>query len=374
MQTGKSSFNNSITQLVEKINSMDLEEALIYQNNFKYNVIKSVLEFSNENYNKYSSKNFYYILNKRFRKSTINILYQTLLNKFDNYVFIETLRERLDQLNDYETYDSEFVTFLVTNYSKEKDIYDFMRLKNNSLLSFFKNNKISSASRFYELTIASVLVNGEKEDFEQITKDFIFEQSLLLGNNNFYKFINNYFSHYNLDKQYFEYIKKVVDKYGDPFKRNPHHVWTYVNDNIKNSIRRMINEIKVDNAFGNDERSRFWKGKIDNIDNVIHSKTNKLLIMYFNGFVVVEFIPKGNAAYFYNVNVFEELFSKTLDKIELDLPVYNGSLKEKIYDKQLGRYKVDKGIYNNGSPNNTVIHGNNWQRKMNKYLQLKGVN
>lgn len=374
MHIGNSSYNNNISQMVMKINSMDLEDALIYQDNLKYNVIKSVLEFSNENHKKYLSKNFYYILNKRFRKSMTNVLYQTLLNKFDNHIFIETLKERLDQLNDCETYDNEFLTFLVINYSEEKDLYDFMRLKNKSLLSFFKHYKVSSTSKLYELTIASVLIHGKKMDLEKINQEFIFEQSLLLGNDNFYKFMNNYFSHYNLSKQYYDFIKQVVEKYGDPFKRNPHYIWNYVNDSIKKSIRRMINEIKVDNAFGNDERSRFWKRKIDKIDYIIHSKTNELLIMYMNGFVVVEFIPKGNAAYFYNINVFEEFFSKTLDKIELDLQVYKGSLKEKIYDQQLARYKVEKGKYDNGDPNNTVSHSNNWQNKMNRYLQLKGVN
>jgi len=368
------SGDDNLVYMVNKINSMSYENSMIYQSSLKYSVIKEILDYVNNNHEKYSSRNFFHIIDNRYRASINTIMYHALQNNFDNNVFKGILKERLIKIPEKVLVETEVIDFLMTKDLSEKKIYVFFFREGSSLLRIIKENDVRLKSKLHTNLVNGLLMYGNKKDFENLDQFYVEEQSLLLKANSFTTYLNNYFNHYTLNNSRLDYISCITEEYGNPYKRHPHYMWKNVDEDIKLKIRKMINKITIHNAFGKDERSRYWVSKSENMDDVVHSPVNDIIIMYFKSTVVVEYTKVGNAAYFYDVDFFESQFKKVLKHIDADLVIKKDALKEKKYDRAFSQYRLERGQYDHKEPNNTVNHNRNWQRKMNRYLELKGVN
>ena len=187
--------------------------------------------------------------------------------------------------------------------------------KNKCLDDYLSTLPIIEKEGLYKWSWRYLLVHGNLEDIRRESSQRIYSEFIDKDNIKFFKkFCINYLNKLNKSEYWYEPILDLIAKeYGLPKGKmdrtayeNP--FWDEINSSTKDELRKWLLKKRIEDFFGDDERSGFWKsyvekGSISNAETIL---SNEGFMLDFGKFGVVEFKEIGNAAYIYPTDVFRE--------------------------------------------------------------------
>jgi len=270
-----------------------------------------------------------------------------LCSSIENIEFFSKNRDVVIKSSNVDSF-AESICQSATTISDLKDLQKSSATLNKLTISFVQANTLDTVFRDDTNMLLDFLFDNLKNDtFLTLVDRYI--GNFLLDNKNWSSQILD--SSYTLNKL-IEFIlnkKIVITSFGERLK-TVYDKYLLTSDFIS-ELRGLSKE-----------RADYWEFKIKNFDAIEVRKFGSRkfgMAMYLKKYVVVEFAPVGNAAYFYTKDVFNEVIkdsSNWSNKDSSGINVGQGSytLRKEFRDLKNGSFS----------------HSGNWTRRMDRILQV----
>jgi len=173
---------------------------------------------------------------------------------------------------------------------------------------------ITKKDGLYKWTWRHLLTDGGTQDIRRESNQRLYSEFTNKDNIKFLKgFCINYLNKLNKIEYWYEPILDLVEReYGLPRDssdktsyENP--FWKVIKDSTKDELKKWLLKKRIEDFFGRDERSDFWKsyveqGLIQNAKPILYKEG---FMVDFGKFGVIEFKVIGNAAYVYPKDIFQ---------------------------------------------------------------------
>lgn len=223
-----------------------------------------------------------------------NSFMQVLCLQDDN--FVQMLEERniskdfFRNILNENTIEKNFIKELKCNTFQENKAFD----------EKLKYYGIMEDSRLFQECENLYFTECEEKEYLEISKEKLLELVKNYGkrdNDLLYKFLKNFLEKVSLSnlihfKEIEDYFQCTIgdnstqnkqDKYERAFRTIP--------ENLEKKYQDWINIYKLDQYFGHDERSLFWKEY--RMNKVTKNSKNQTVVIEFDSYVVVEFLGQG---------------------------------------------------------------------------------
>lgn len=241
-------------------------------------------------------------------------------------------------------------------------IQNYFFLETKTLTERFRYFGIHEDSNLYKDCVDAFLVYCRKEDYLNANEDMILKtvKDYVKRNQPLLKeFLSNFIRELELEelsefRDLARYFESVV---GDVDKNKGEHKWLFrcLSEDIIEKYTDWLNICKVEQYFGNDDRSEFWKqyrfSKVQRFD-----KSNAV-VMEFKEYVAVEFLGKAaGPIYFYPREYYETTLKFMFSVFE---------------NKQMPRYLYNQTKYD--KKDRFEHKGENWKNYVDAYIIEKHI-
>lgn len=149
-----------------------------------------------------------------------------------------------------------------------------------------------------------------------------------------------------------------LNQLGDPQKKERN--WRFLDVQALGEIKRYYMKTQIKNFFAKDHgsnRFQFWEKYLDQVTIYELHRNPSVLFLSFPNFVVVEFADKGNAAYIYHPDGFEQIVRPRYKKAPKS--------KKEYFLKELTTHSEE------GIPIfiNRISHKGSWKKRMSEFVE-----
>ncbi|GAK41825.1 EH signature domain-containing protein [Paenibacillus urinalis] len=179
--------------------------------------------------------------------------------------------------------------------------------KDPKIAEFLKKMKIKPETPLEDFLVYERLKEGlSREDFlEQNTIEYITRMFEKYPIEQYQELMKIYLEGRTFEQFHFQIMDQAIKRLHDPRERDED--WRFLSEQAREEVNKWLVEAELEDYFDT-ERFEYWKRYLRVMDNVKTLKrTNdpKVIFLYFENFVVVEFGENGKAVYFYYKTGFE---------------------------------------------------------------------
>lgn len=226
-----------------------------------------------------------------------------------------------------------------------------IRNSNASITTAFERLKFGTGTRLYESVMRHVLTTAKTNDFENNpTHEWmahvlgwpVAEQAMVF---------DRYCATLPLDHFETQWLKAIEKRYATPETSKNQYFWKRVSDEARKKYKIWFIGNIMDIFFSDNRRLVYWKKWLERVEDVWHVSSRQQLFLDFGSFGVIEFGETGNAAYFYEADVFRGELKSYANR--------NNSRSNTFLKHQDAMTKIS--------------HGGDWEYNMDFALNQRGI-
>ncbi len=324
-------YDEELRDLIIRFVEMDSSKVKMYANTLSKHEVMQIVGYIPYNNYQVELDNLFKVYQVRNSIDNAQIFFKNWQDSFENedcnkFLASLTLSDGFIQqvLKDNNLIPMNFAN----NLSKGQILSYFMdqikseqESSDESLESIASNLGVNESSKlFYKIKFLYYTICN-KDEYLNCDSETLFEIVKKYANSSredLLAFIRNFVSKLSLRElekfsQIARYLSQRIGEKGTKSFEN-----FFKNDPILSKYNNWINIILINDIFGNDDRSLFWKQY--KFENVVRYRANNSVVLKMNDFSVIEFLGKGmGASYFCNHEIYKDKIANYLYKNNIEL-------------------------------------------------------
>lgn len=312
----------NLKELLEKISEFSLNKIIYLADSLK----KAEITALANNYSEISAE-LYQKINKiilhRKDKFLIELLWHNFADDYQNQDLRRLLGNLLalfSQLNEQE----KILENIFNNSSPLLNMQKYIKDEEISLFKFLDQVDLIFENRISKKLAAELFTKASKDFFIRENAKNLIKIFSEFKSEDFKKAAENYLLIFNEDEYFEEMMYKIKDRLGDP-REDYSTAWNGINKKVKNKAKNWLNHRKLKEFFDSittdqeeaKRRFAYWEKHYKEMKKVDYVEKYLQLFMIFDKFAVVEFGDLGNAAYFYEKELFNKELAQYMNKYNM---------------------------------------------------------
>lgn len=356
--------DDDLKKLIEKVASLDRNQVKKTAFALTEQEVIKITKYLPYNYYSVKLKNLFQVFQYRSTSKLCEILYNEWQESYEN-------AECNYNLKILVKYNKRFSEMLELHHFKSED---FIEILESSKVAYQLGKKLQNdtmqTNRSLQKRLEYLAIRSDSKLFQECEfmfycyckkADYIADNKELVGIVERYNweqlryFVYNFLMKLSLNElQEFPTIVAYMIKEGvEPGRKNFKSIFERFPDTLIEKYVNWLNSYKIEQYFGNDERSRFWKQY--KFEQILLCRYSDAVIMEFKKYYAVEFLGYNmGPIYIYEKQIFQNSVRKWFSRLN------NSELRSKLYNSP------DLYFYRKA-------HQGYWQEEVQRVLLKDGI-
>lgn len=307
--------HKKIEAIVEKVNNLKENEIERFAYSSKIEDVFIVAYcFANETY-RMDSYNASSVLDFRMNNKIFKLVYENFQKYYtdaSNCSYFKRLFSKANE-NNVIRIETAQMKFLIEALDRDNLLEFLLRRTSRTYASltemygsfnFNPNLRLAIDCKKY------IYIYCDKKYYLKSDKISIIEVMESYSQNEIRGFAKNYLGKLMMNEFEAIIMEQLHSSIGSPENHKYKYYWDGIDEKSRQKYKKWFNLQNIQNMFGDDERSVFWKRYVDSMVDSKVVKREGQGFFDFGNFVVVEFKSLGNAAYIYSKSYYKENIEK----------------------------------------------------------------